>query len=268
MTTSTLDPKYVDIGNLDEIVQTAIQRYAIEQINDHLEKARQKIGAFEAKYGVSYEQFCDLITTDEVFLEKLEAIDCTWEADLNSWEFYSEDLSLWLGRLKNISECGKPLKSSPLNSSSLLYARTALTTSWQLVLQKRYPYKIKLCFCVRNGSVTYDAGHGPAGSEKRKFIVSRFPETPFHILHRSLQLGLKGAMAGKTTAYLVDQRIGGRLVSPQPQRLSAGHHHHSGFVVTLAILVAHDGLGPFLRHSQAPGQDFRLLVIRQGYLGQ
>ncbi len=108
MTSLTLDPKYVDIlqafGNLEEIVQKAIHHYAIEQINERLEKARQKIAAFEAKYGVSYEQFCDLITTDEAFLEKLEDIDCTWEADLNSWEFYTEDLSVWLGRQKNISE--------------------------------------------------------------------------------------------------------------------------------------------------------------------
>jgi len=108
MTTLTLNPKYVDIlqtlGNLEEIVEEAVHRYAVEQINERIEKAQQKIQIFEAKYGVPYEQFCELITTDETFLEKLEEIDCTWEADLNSWEFYTEDLSVWLGRLKHISE--------------------------------------------------------------------------------------------------------------------------------------------------------------------
>ncbi|HHJ06705.1 MAG TPA: hypothetical protein ENK24_04320 [Anaerolineae bacterium] len=107
MTTLTLDSKYADIlqsfGNVEEVVQKVIHRYAIEQINERIERAQQKTLAFEAKYGVSYKQFCDLIASDETFLEKIEAIDCTWEADLNSWEFYTEDLNVWLGRLNNIS---------------------------------------------------------------------------------------------------------------------------------------------------------------------
>ncbi len=104
MTTLTLDPKYIELlqpfGNIHEVLAEAIKRYALERINERIDLARQKVLAFEAKYGFTYSEFCDLISTDEAFLAKLETIDCTWEADLNSWEFYTEDLALWLGRLK------------------------------------------------------------------------------------------------------------------------------------------------------------------------
>ena len=108
MTTLTLDPKYVDIlqtfGNLEEIVEEALHRYTVERINERIEEARQEVLRFEARYGMTYEQFCKRTASDEAFLEYLEENHVMWERDLNAWEFYTEDLSEWLGRLKNISK--------------------------------------------------------------------------------------------------------------------------------------------------------------------
>lgn len=108
MATLTLNPKYVDIlqnfGNLEEIVEEALHHYVIERINERIEQARQEVLSFEARYGMTYEQFRERTTTDEAFLEYLEKNRLMWERDLNAWEFYTEDLSEWLGRLKNISK--------------------------------------------------------------------------------------------------------------------------------------------------------------------
>jgi len=107
MTPLMLDPKYVDVfqvfGNLDEIVEKAIHDYAIKRINERIEKSRQEVLSFEAKYGMTYQEFLERVTTDETFVDNLENNYLTWEMDWQTWEYYTEVLDEWLGRLKKLS---------------------------------------------------------------------------------------------------------------------------------------------------------------------
>jgi hypothetical protein len=108
MTTLTLDPKYVDIlrafGSLEEAVEEAVHRYALERINERVEKLQGEILAFEAKYGMSYEQFYTRIMTDDEFVENLWNSNPIWKVDFDAWEYYVEGLSEWLERLEKISK--------------------------------------------------------------------------------------------------------------------------------------------------------------------
>ena len=107
MTTLTLDQKYIDIlqmlGNLEDTLEEAIRRYAIQQIGERVGKLQREILTFQTKYGLPYEQFYGRITTDDEFVQNLRKIHPTWERDFNAWEYYVEELSEWLGRLESIS---------------------------------------------------------------------------------------------------------------------------------------------------------------------
>jgi hypothetical protein len=107
MTTLTLDPKYVDIlqalGSLEESLEEAVRRYAIERIGERIGSLQHEILIFQTKYGISYEQFSDRITTDIEFVEELRKKYPTWERDFNAWEYYVKELSEWLGHLESIS---------------------------------------------------------------------------------------------------------------------------------------------------------------------
>lgn len=80
------------------------QDYTVERINERIEKARREILALEAKYGMSYQQFYESVTTDEAFVQKLEATYLMWELDWQTWEYYIEVLAEWLGHLEKLSK--------------------------------------------------------------------------------------------------------------------------------------------------------------------
>lgn len=107
MTALVLDSKYVDVlgalGNLEETLEEAVRRYAIEQIGERIGKLQREILTFQAKYGLSYEVFYARVTTDDEFVRNLRDAHPTWERDFNTWEYYIEELSEWLGRLESIS---------------------------------------------------------------------------------------------------------------------------------------------------------------------
>jgi len=114
MLTLTLENKYVDIlKDLDsspveiiakKILTDAVQHYALERINERITKARQQILFFETKYGLVYEEFQKRISADTGFVQQLEQADPVWDLDLETWHYYIEVLSTWLGRLQNISK--------------------------------------------------------------------------------------------------------------------------------------------------------------------
>jgi hypothetical protein len=107
MTALVLDSKYVDVlgalGNLEETLEEAVRRYAIEQIGERIGKLQREILTFQAKYGLPYEVFYARVTTDDEFVRSLRDAHPTWERDFNTWEYYIEELSEWLGRLESIS---------------------------------------------------------------------------------------------------------------------------------------------------------------------
>jgi len=112
MTTLTLESKYVDIlrpfGNIEEIVNELVRHYALERVNQRLDQAKQEIATLEAKYGMTYEEFHERVAVDEVYVTSLNRHELMWERDLNTWEFYTEDLAEWLGRLNSISKLSSP----------------------------------------------------------------------------------------------------------------------------------------------------------------
>lgn len=107
MTTLTLDAKYIDVlqalGSLEETLEEAVRRYAIERIGERIGNLQHEILNFQTKYGLPYQQFYAQITNDDKFVQSLREMEPTWERDLNAWEYYTEELAEWLGHLESIS---------------------------------------------------------------------------------------------------------------------------------------------------------------------
>ena len=92
MTTVTVHNKFTEIlasfGDLQESVNTAVQRYAIEQITTKINELHRKDEEHQKKYGMEYSAFAKRTGEDEEFVKNVEAnISKTWEADLEDWEF-------------------------------------------------------------------------------------------------------------------------------------------------------------------------------------
>lgn len=106
MITLTLEPKYVNVlkvfGNLEDVLEQAIHQYALEKIQARIAKFEPKVQALELKYGMTYAKFQERVGIDEAFLEQIRQTEVLWEADSNAWEYYSEVLAQWRGRLNNL----------------------------------------------------------------------------------------------------------------------------------------------------------------------
>lgn len=106
MTTIAIEDKYAEalkpFGNLQMVVELALQRYTIEQITTKIRELRQREAQYQAKYSLDYPAFAQRIAQDEAFVRLVEAtINPSWEIDLTDWEFCykgSEDWTqeLWL----------------------------------------------------------------------------------------------------------------------------------------------------------------------------
>ena len=107
MTTVTVSAKYADIlaplGDVQQAVDEAIRRYAVEKIGERMVGLRREIRRFEEQYGCTYEVFYAHITADEDFVAALRQAHPTWERDFHTWEFYVEELHEWLSRLEQLS---------------------------------------------------------------------------------------------------------------------------------------------------------------------
>lgn len=99
--------RYVEIlsplGELGEIVDSALQRYAIDRIANRIADLRRRDRGFQTKYGCDYETFIERTASDEEFVRKVEAtISKTWELDLAEWEFCHKGIEDWTKRLETI----------------------------------------------------------------------------------------------------------------------------------------------------------------------
>ncbi|MDM8527001.1 hypothetical protein QUF58_02210 [Anaerolineales bacterium HSG24] len=107
MTTLTLDKQHVDIleqfGDIQELLQTLVHRYVLEQTQQKIEALQNDIDLYEKKYGLSYQKFERNVATDESFIQHIETIDFLWERDSNIWLYTIEELKAWQTRLANIS---------------------------------------------------------------------------------------------------------------------------------------------------------------------
>lgn len=107
MTTVTIHDKFTEIlasfGDLQESVNTAVQRYTIEQITTKVKELRRRDEAYRRKYGLEYPAFVRRIGEDDKFIENVEEnINKTWEADLADWEFCHKGVEDWSKKLQDI----------------------------------------------------------------------------------------------------------------------------------------------------------------------
>ncbi|HID87588.1 MAG TPA: hypothetical protein EYP55_09475 [Anaerolineae bacterium] len=105
--TVAVQDKYVrllkPLGDLQQAVDVALQRYAIEQIAAKIAELRKRDQAFQAKYGCDYEAFIQRTASDEQFVAHIEqAISKTWELDLAEWEFCHKGAEDWAKHLQAI----------------------------------------------------------------------------------------------------------------------------------------------------------------------
>ena len=107
MTTVTVHSKFTEIlaafGDVQESVNTAVQRYTIEQITNKVTELRRKDEEYQKKYGLEYSAFFKQTAEDEAFIKTVEAnISKTWEADLADWEFCHKGAEDWTKKLQDI----------------------------------------------------------------------------------------------------------------------------------------------------------------------
>jgi len=107
MTTIAVQNKYVEVltsfGNLQELVDAALQRYTIEQISTKIDKLRKEDAVYQEKYGMEYPLFAKQIAEDEKFLAHVEEnINKMWEMDLADWEFSYKGIEDWKRKLQSI----------------------------------------------------------------------------------------------------------------------------------------------------------------------
>lgn len=105
--TVAVQDKYVRVleplGDLQQAVDMALQRYAIDQVAARIAELRQRDQAWQAKYGCDYDTFVQRIARDEAFVAHVEeAISKTWELDLAEWEFCHKGAQDWTRHLQAI----------------------------------------------------------------------------------------------------------------------------------------------------------------------
>ena len=87
---------------LQESVDEALRRYAIEKAQNRVLELEQAVQEWEEKYGCGYDLFAYRAATDEGYVEQLDSTPVTqqWEGDSISWEFDARELREWRRRLK------------------------------------------------------------------------------------------------------------------------------------------------------------------------
>lgn len=107
MTTVTVHNKFTEIlasfGDVQESVNLAVQRYAIEQITSRITELHRREEEFQKKYGLDYSAFAKRSSEDEEFVKTVEtSVSKTWEADLAEWEFCHRGIEDWTKKLQDI----------------------------------------------------------------------------------------------------------------------------------------------------------------------
>ncbi len=107
MVTVAVQDKFIDIlsslGDLQESVNTALQRYTIEQITTKINELRRRDEEYKSRYGLDYSVFAKRTSEDIDFVQQVEAnVNKTWEADLADWEFCHKGIEDWTRKLQDI----------------------------------------------------------------------------------------------------------------------------------------------------------------------
>ncbi|RME69544.1 MAG: hypothetical protein D6784_18265 [Chloroflexi bacterium] len=107
MATVTINDTYAEVlsalGDLQEAIDTALQRYTIEQIGTKIAELQRRDAHYQQKYGMDYHTFSERIAEDESFVNQIEAsVSKTWEFDLSDWEFCHKGIEDWIRKLQAI----------------------------------------------------------------------------------------------------------------------------------------------------------------------
>lgn len=107
MSIITVQDKYVEtlnaLGDLEDSVNIALQRYAIEQITTKINELRRKSLHYQQKYHLDYPTCAQRMAEDADFVHHIEAtISKTWELDLTDWEFCHKGIADWTQKLEAI----------------------------------------------------------------------------------------------------------------------------------------------------------------------
>jgi hypothetical protein len=106
MQTITIQDKYFEalklFGETDELVETALRRFIVEQATERIKVLRDEVKILEELYGESFNSFQHKIETDESFARQLDKTHPLWEGDFINWKFYAEESQEWLDRFQNI----------------------------------------------------------------------------------------------------------------------------------------------------------------------
>ena len=107
MVTIAVQDKFVDVlsslGDLQEAVNAALQRYTIEQVTTKINELRRRDEDYKTRYGLDYLSFAKRTSEDVDFVQKIELqINKTWEVDLADWEFCHKGIEDWTKTLQDI----------------------------------------------------------------------------------------------------------------------------------------------------------------------
>lgn len=107
MVTVSVQDKFVEIlsslGDMQESVNAALQRYTIEQITTKINELHRRDEEYKVRYGLEYSAFVKRMGEDSEFVQKVEStISKTWEADLADWEFCHKGIEDWTRKLQDI----------------------------------------------------------------------------------------------------------------------------------------------------------------------
>jgi hypothetical protein len=90
------------LGDLETVTAAALRRYALDYCLERIERAERQIARYEEMHGYDYESFNQRICTDQAFLDEVNRIHPTWEADAAEWIYRIQEAQEWRERSRMI----------------------------------------------------------------------------------------------------------------------------------------------------------------------
>jgi len=89
-------------GEVDELVNEAVEQYLTNRIIERIKLAREKIRKYEGTYGTNYATFSQRVQLDEGYHNQVNHDNSLWEQDALEWMYWDEELRDWTERLESI----------------------------------------------------------------------------------------------------------------------------------------------------------------------
>lgn len=99
------------LGDPQIVTISALRRYLVDVCWQRIEQAERYIAQYEQKYQMTYETFSQQVTTEEIFLDRLNQEHPAWEADAIEWDYRLDELQTWRDRLEKILHESSPSPS-------------------------------------------------------------------------------------------------------------------------------------------------------------